>query len=681
VRGAARLLPAATDRQRGALAFVEAEVLRCLGDETAAVEAWQRATANHRLRPVVAARLFVADEVAASARWTDPHRPGAGAIAAWPRLAASMTQSQRRAALDLLARARPADWLRPRIEAARHALLAVDDPRGAAVARVEWLIEHPHHARWRSRLDALLADPEGAEVAATSPRLHDALFVRAERVARAGRRTEGRGLVRFAIQQGWLDAADERAMDEWLGALVDLGSARREDRGRDRLEAVARGGGRAAVEAAWSLIGDARREDRDREALDRIGRLNQRRVGVRTAELLDACIILAGHLGDLEVQRSCFDLRTLRAATPDELATLAVDVVVDHLAVRDVRDARQLLDAWADAPWYRSLPDPERARLTYWSGRVAWESGAGDEAVAAWREVRDRIPLSYEGVLADAWLERAGEAPRLRALLREAFAPDGGAAALDRHALAGLELLQLGFDDLARTELAWQSQLLGDGTPVAGAAAAAWMGSRGERGAAIWTIGRQAEPDRWTRDEVVDVPAAGWRAGWPLEQLRPLRAASYASGQPTSRLLAFARRESAFATTAVSGAGARGLMQLLPETARIQARDVADIERVTRRDLDDPWINARLGAQMLVAMSARYGGCVELMAAAYSAGPGRADDWIERTPWGYNDVWTERIPYPVVRDYAREVVVSEAIYAALLDEPVRSPLCVLPGAP
>lgn len=676
IRGAQRLAGPGSARLVGSLAFVEAEVLRCLGDEHGAVDAWSRAAANPRLRPVVANRLMAGDAVALAVALTDPRRPAAGAVALWAQHAAELDPMQRRAALDRLATVRPADWLVPRVEAARFALLDASDPRGAAIARAEWLAEHPTESRWRGRLDTLLADPYGGEVVDTSPRVHDALFTRAERAARAGRRTEARGLVRIAAGRGWIDPAEERRFDEWLGALVDLGSSRRDDRGRERLEALVVTGGRVSLEAAWSLVGDARRGDRDREALDRLGWLHQRDRAFREAERLEACVVLSGHLGDLDLQRACFAQRTARAAPPDAVGLLAIDVVVDHVAAGEIRAARALFDDWDAAPWFRSIGPSVGARLAYWRARVAWDARAGDEAVTAWEQVRATAPLSYEGVLADAWLVRAGQPSRLRALLRAAFASDAGAARLEPQALAGLELLELGFDDLARTELAWQSQLFGGGAPVAGAAAAAWMSARGERGAAIWTMGRQAEPHRWSRDTVVDVPSAAWRAGWPLAQTRPLRAAESATGQPTSRLLAFARRESAFSTDAVSGAGARGLMQLLPETARIQARDVADIERVTRRDLDDPWINARLGAQMLVAMGARYDDCVERMAAAYSAGPGRADDWDEATPGVFNDVWTERIPYPIVRDYAREIVVSEAIYAALLDEPHRSALCV-----
>ena len=93
--------------------------------------------------------------------------------------------------------------------------------------------------------------------------------------------------------------------------------------------------------------------------------------------------------------------------------------------------------------------------------------------------------------------------------------------------------------------------------------------------------------------------------------------------------LAIARRESEFDPSVQSGAGARGLMQIMPTTAS----EVADSldragEHTTERLISDPEYNAKLGAAFLSQLSGRFNGNVVLMSAAYNAGPSRVDKWV-----------------------------------------------------
>ncbi len=68
-------------------------------------------------------------------------------------------------------------------------------------------------------------------------------------------------------------------------------------------------------------------------------------------------------------------------------------------------------------------------------------------------------------------------------------------------------------------------------------------------------------------------------------------------------------------------------------------------------------------------LMAEFGGRTEVVAAAYSAGPAKARRWIRGDEGADLWLWTEAIPYDVVRSYAREVAVSAAVYAAWLGEP------------
>jgi soluble lytic murein transglycosylase-like protein len=69
------------------------------------------------------------------------------------------------------------------------------------------------------------------------------------------------------------------------------------------------------------------------------------------------------------------------------------------------------------------------------------------------------------------------------------------------------------------------------------------------------------------------------------------------------------------------------------------------------------------------------GGCIEPAVAAYSAGPAHARNWLQHTPDAWNDVWLERVSYPTVRDYVRDVVPAAAMYRAVLRQPWQSPIC------
>jgi len=138
---------------------------------------------------------------------------------------------------------------------------------------------------------------------------------------------------------------------------------------------------------------------------------------------------------------------------------------------------------------------------------------------------------------------------------------------------------------------------------------------------------------------------------------------------PTAFVLAIARRESEFNPGVVSPAGALGLMQVMPGTARDTARDLG-LDYSQNRLLDEPAHNALIGATFLAGLLERYDGNPVLVSAAYNAGPGRANEWIERfgDPRQSEDVtyWIEAIPFTETRNYIMRVTESLAIYEAQL---------------
>ena len=138
---------------------------------------------------------------------------------------------------------------------------------------------------------------------------------------------------------------------------------------------------------------------------------------------------------------------------------------------------------------------------------------------------------------------------------------------------------------------------------------------------------------------------------------------------PVHFLLAVSRQESAFHLAARSSASARGLMQLLPSTARVVAERIG-IERPTTADLFDPHVNVRLGAHYLALLMRRYGGNRALAAAAYNAGEGRVERWLKDADGMPITVWIENIPFRETRDYVKAVIAFDCVYSRRLDTPV-----------
>jgi soluble lytic murein transglycosylase len=120
------------------------------------------------------------------------------------------------------------------------------------------------------------------------------------------------------------------------------------------------------------------------------------------------------------------------------------------------------------------------------------------------------------------------------------------------------------------------------------------------------------------------------------------------------------QQESAGRVDAVSPKGARGLMQLMPDTAREMAAELGlpfDEARLTT----DASYNKRLGSAYLDKMLQRYDGHQALALAAYNAGPGRVDEWLKvngdpRSGEIGTGAWIERIPFQETRDYTRKIL-------------------------
>ncbi len=156
-------------------------------------------------------------------------------------------------------------------------------------------------------------------------------------------------------------------------------------------------------------------------------------------------------------------------------------------------------------------------------------------------------------------------------------------------------------------------------------------------------------------------------AGYPMT---PIPITSVKGNPPEALVLSVIRQESGFDRTALSGAGARGMMQLMPGTAK---RVASSLSAPYRKPLltKDPAYNIRLGRAYLGEMLDRYAGATPLALAAYNAGPHRVDRWLNQfgdPRAGQIEMidWIESIPFAETRNYVQRVSETQPVYEYLL---------------
>jgi soluble lytic murein transglycosylase len=172
---------------------------------------------------------------------------------------------------------------------------------------------------------------------------------------------------------------------------------------------------------------------------------------------------------------------------------------------------------------------------------------------------------------------------------------------------------------------------------------------------------------------LASIRAEAWDAldlRFPLPLKRTFSQMAQERTMNTSLLYAISRQESALYPLAQSPVGARGLMQLMPATAKETAGKLGVPYR-NEQQLFDPAMNIRLGSAYLKRLLDVYDGNRVLAAAAYNAGPGRVKRWREQSNNKPMDVWVESIPYKETRNYVQNVLSFDLIYQHKLQQPLR----------
>ena len=312
----------------------------------------------------------------------------------------------------------------------------------------------------------------------------------------------------------------------------------------------------------------------------------------------------------------------------------------------------------AEAPGGRAFRGP----ALYWRGRAVEQVRDRAAAEPIYSKVLAEAPRSYYGMLAARRVSRPPDGPRkalaatLPAKPEDAVAADPGFARVDL-------LRRIGLVEYAWEELEDVVQAsVGDHARLYGASAAYVREERYHMALRIvrrhfGTLAVSGDPG---------LPRAFWEIIYPLGWRNEVAEAARRSGLDPYLVAAVVREESSYYPRAVSRAGARGLMQLMPATARPMA-DLRGLAFEGGSLLDDPRANLDIGAAFLAGLVREFGD-PRLALAAYNAGPKRVREWWRTRRTGDMEAWVEQIPYDETRHYVKRVTLSweeyRRIYAA-----------------
>jgi soluble lytic murein transglycosylase len=338
-------------------------------------------------------------------------------------------------------------------------------------------------------------------------------------------------------------------------------------------------------------------------------------------------------------------LSLARAATPlsrDTLKTLKLDSRDERVISPHILSAIGDKDWEGALAWLNTLKSNERnsERWHYWRARALEEMGRLDEARSLYLQITDN--RSYYSFLA---ADRIGDRYQLtHRPINTSTAELVKLQHIPAIARAG-ELYQLKRIVEARREWHFAIQQMDKKQLLMAAQLANQWG--------------------WHDRSIITLALAQY---WDDLELRfPLAHKKYIEEQANHEGInpawAFAviRQESAFTSDARSSAGALGLMQLMPRTARQVARSLS-IKRPNHRDLLKSNINIKLGVRYLRKLKERFNGNSVLATAAYNAGGWRVKGWLPKDEAQSADLWIENVPFTETQGYLKRVLTYTIIY-------------------
>ena len=327
------------------------------------------------------------------------------------------------------------------------------------------------------------------------------------------------------------------------------------------------------------------------------------------------------------------------------------------------------------------FPDSPRAPAAlYWLGRAEEQQGVLPEARALYALLVKRFVHTYYAPRAAARLAAIGS--------KQVSAPapgDPGATPLasalvpvlaPRVVPAGLGCLPAWHSEAARPALILQalnlknleedylkSALAADNPPTELRLLLAELyTAEGNANSALFAALRAVPA--YPQMDFSDLPGQVWDFLYPQAYWKLIEQEARTNNLDPYLVMGLVRQESAFSPGALSSANARGLMQVLPETAARSNRPSRT--RVAARRLYDPAYNVRIGCAYFADLLKSFDAQPELALAAYNAGDSRVRDWVKRSPPRETGAFLESIPFSATRIYVEMVLRDAEIYRQLL---------------
>ncbi|PYM62777.1 MAG: hypothetical protein DMD79_10285 [Candidatus Rokuibacteriota bacterium] len=294
---------------------------------------------------------------------------------------------------------------------------------------------------------------------------------------------------------------------------------------------------------------------------------------------------------------------------------------------------------------------PARLGGLYWAGRSLEAAGDKPAAGALYREIQSLGPNTYYGLLATR--RARGRAPAPVAPAVKLVSNPVALLAPEPHYRKAEALVSAGFDLQGLAELdTLGATVVTDPDRAWGLAIA--FSEFGELGRSLRSLRRAFGPA--AEGGAPGLTSRFWELYYPLGYAETVSDAARRAGLDPYLVAAVIREESSYDPRARSWVGAVGLMQLMPDTARLVAQE-ARLTYDEPASLWDPAFNIALGTRYLATLRARFQEPL-LAVASYNAGPHRVQRWVADRPTADLEEFVEQIPFDETRGFVKRVFTS-----------------------
>jgi soluble lytic murein transglycosylase len=315
----------------------------------------------------------------------------------------------------------------------------------------------------------------------------------------------------------------------------------------------------------------------------------------------------------------------------------------------------------------------ETPAALYWRARLAEEDNQPLMARAFYQKLSDRYRNFYYAELARQRLQHlpaTADATTTYAVLDRVPPLDSTGKVADSeppsdelHVQKAELLGNGGLVDFAVREL--QAAAAADGGSWGPAETAQLYDETGHYDQAIELM-KHSAPNYFALD-IPDLPRKYWEALFPKAYWTDLKRSSAANGLDPYLVASLIRQESEFNPNAVSRANAVGLMQLLPKTGKLVAKE-EKLKRYNPSQLYTPAVNLQLGTRYFRGMVDKFGS-FEYALAAYNAGSDRVEDWLSQGKYRDPQEFVESIPFTETREYVQAILRNASVYKQLYGTP------------